>query len=119
VPREYWPWKGKRFQLLPERRGSGADDFRAVLRGYGYDLATLGLQADHVQDLQWEGPDAFENLWPLDSRQNPSAGHRQNNLQPVTFCLTPQGPRVTMTIGRVKAMPGGYGRWFSIASVQY
>ena len=119
VSREYWPRVGKTFRLLPETRGSGADDFRAVLRGYGYDLTALGLQADHVQDIQWEGPDAFENLWPLDMRQNMSAGGRQNNTQVVSLCITPRGPYVTLTIAEVKLMRGGYGRWFRIARVQY
>lgn len=119
VRREYWPRIGKTFQLLPERRGDGADNFRNVLRGYGYDTTALGLQVDHVQDLQWEGPDVFENLWPLDMRQNMSAGARQNNLQSVSLCITPRGPYVTITVAEVKRMRGGYGRWFSIARVQY
>ena len=120
VPNRYWPSTRKKpFQLIPEERGSGADDFRTVLRRYGYDLTALGLQADHVQDLQWEGPDAFRNLWPLDMRQNMSAGNRQNNLQAVSFCVAAHGPLVTRTIAEVKQMPGGYGRWFRIARIEY
>lgn len=116
VPRPYWPRPGKIFQLVPEVRGPNADRFRAVLTRHGFDWT--GLQADHVQDLQWEGPDAFENIWPMSSSANLSAGPRQNNFQRVSYCETPAGPpRINVTLQQMKAA-GQFGRWFTIASVQ-
>jgi hypothetical protein len=32
------------------------------------------VQIDHVRDLQFEGEDKFDNLWPFDRRANLSAG---------------------------------------------
>lgn len=117
VPREFWPRIGKSFQLLPVERGAGADDFRHTLTDYGF--VWVGLQADHVQDLQWDGPDSFRNLWPLDSRQNPSAGTRQNNSQVVGVCVSRRGPYVTRSILDLKRSGFFYGRWFSISRVDY
>ena len=72
VPDKYWPRLNKVMQLIPGERGSKAGDFRAVLTKFGFDWS--GLQADHVQDLDWGGPDVFENLWPLSDSANLSAG---------------------------------------------
>jgi hypothetical protein len=119
---EYRPFLGKPVQLDPTDRGSAADDFRAVTTRYGFDWNSAGLlQADHVQDLQWGGPDQSDNIWPLDRSANLSAGPRQNDLQVVNFCETPRGPRRTMTIGQMKAASSPatpyYGRWFVITNV--
>ncbi len=115
VPRTYWPQWGKTFQLLPETRGPNASRFRAVLAGYGFSWE--GLQADHVQDLQWEGPDVFENLWPMDARANMSAGPRQNDLQIVSFCETLVGPPRSVPLRQMKA-EGHFGRWFVIGRIE-
>jgi hypothetical protein len=115
VPETYWPRPGKVLQLVPEARGPNADNFREVLCRYGFDWT--GLQADHVQDLQWEGPDSFENLWPMSSSANLSAGPRQNNHQLVSFCETPTGPsRANVPLQTLKR-PGGWGRFFVIRRV--
>tara|TARA_R110002020_G_scaffold83108_3_gene205910 strand:- start:21024 stop:25064 length:4041 start_codon:yes stop_codon:yes gene_type:complete len=45
--------------------------FRGVLIEHGY--AGSGWDADHVQDLQFGGPDDFMNLWPLNSAINQSS----------------------------------------------
>jgi hypothetical protein len=116
VPRTYWPRIGKPFQLIPEPRGRTAGEFREILRGYGFNWE--GLQADHVQDLQWSGPDDFRNLWPLDMRQNPSAGTRQNNSQVVGVCASSAGPYIMRSILDIKRAGGYYGRWFKIARVE-
>jgi len=118
VSPQYRPYIGKTMQLDPMDRGSGADNFRAVTQRYGLDWT--GLQADHVQDLQWSGDDDFNNLWPLDASANMSAGPRQNDFQVVTFCETPQGPLRTMTLREMKAAPPPaqyYGRWFAISNI--
>jgi hypothetical protein len=117
VPNKYWPRLGKVMQLVPSTRGSKAADFRAVLSGYGFDWT--GLQADHVQDLEWSGPDSFKNLWPLSDSANLSAGPRQNSNQLITYCETPNGPRIVdQPLIVFKTGPGHYGRFFSIARVE-
>jgi len=123
IPDRFWPSFGKIVQLAPERRGSAAADFRAVLESYGFDwVGRRYLQAEHAQDLQWAAPDGenldvFNNLWPYDGAGNMSAGATQNMWQRVTFCETPIGPpNVNVTIQSVKR-PGGYGRYFVIRSV--
>jgi len=111
---DFWPRVGKTIQLLPEPRGGKAADFQAVLKKYGFDWA--GLQADHVQDLEWSGLDEFTNLWPMDQGANQSAGARHNN-QSVSACVGPEGPYVSRTIQELKA--GGFlGRWFVIHKVE-
>jgi len=117
VPNKYWPRIGKIMQLIPSFRGSKADDFRAVLSRYGYDWS--GLQADHVQDLDWSGPDEFYNIWPLSSSANLSAGPRQNSHQRISYCETPEGPHiVNQTLTDFKATPGHYGRYFRIDRIE-
>lgn len=116
VPERYWPRVGKVMQLVPVERGRGAADYRAVLARYGFDWS--GLQADHVQDVEWSGPDDFTNLWPMSSDANGSAGPRQNQHQRVSYCETPTGPAVTgETLQVFKSRPGRYGRYFRIAAV--
>ena len=77
VDEAYRPHVGKTVQLDPEERGPQADRYRAVLARHGFDWR--GLQADHVQDLQWSGADDFNNLWPLDASANLSAGARPDH----------------------------------------
>ena len=113
VAQQYAPWYDKVFQLIPEERGDGADDFREVLLGYGFDWT--GLQADHVQDLEWEGKDIFDNLWPMDSSANMSAGARTNQ-QVIGLCLTRTGPYVMYSLQEIKDA-GLYGRYFQIRAI--
>ena len=102
--------------LIPETRGSAADDFRAVLGNrYGFDWGPF--QADHVQDVMWQGADAFENLWPMDSHANMSAGPRQNQHQRVTF-QDDNGQVRTMTLQQGRDTHVLEGRWFVIVAVR-
>jgi len=116
----FTPYVGKTMQLDPIERGPGAYRYRAVLARYGFDWS--GLQADHVQDLQWSGMDDFSNLWPMDASANLSAGPRQNDHQVVTFCQTRRGPLRTMSLRQMKsaaALSSQYfGRWFVISNFQ-
>jgi hypothetical protein len=123
VPDRFWPKIGKVVQLAPERRGTAAADFRAVLTSYGYDWgASRYLQAEHVQDVQWARPDgenldSFSNLWPYDGAGNMSAGATQNMWQRVSYCESPSGPaNVNVTVQSMKR-PGGYGRFFVISNI--
>lgn len=132
VPDPRWPRIGKIVQLAPDcgvpRSSStcpNSDRFREALRGYGFNWS--GLQADHVQDVQWADPggdhlDVFNNLWPMDKSANLSAGSLQNLHQPVTFCETLQGPQVgplpIRDITRLgRAGRRFYGRYFRIANI--
>lgn len=76
VSRAYMVSADKR---LFRRRGSRSrltQFYRSVLTHHGVNLS--GLQIDHVTDLNWGGDDVFQNLWPLDSNANESAGNRIN-----------------------------------------
>jgi hypothetical protein len=108
VPSRYWPRIGKKVQLVPTERGAVVEQFRAVLESYGFDWS--GLQADHVEDLNYGGPDSPQNLWPMDASANMSAGNRQNN-QEVTYRDPGAQPQRTRAGGLV-------GRWFVIISVE-
>jgi hypothetical protein len=117
VDYRYWPTtKKKPLQLLPSDRGDNADRFRAVLQRNGFKWD--GLQADHVQDLEFGGPDDFSNLWPLDSSANMSAGARTQS-QPLTLCAGPNDPApVTTSFADAKKnIPQFYGRYFRITSI--
>jgi hypothetical protein len=122
VPRAFWPKTGKTFQLDPNERGPGADDFNAVLDRYGFDRS--GLDADHVQDLQWSGPDEFRNLWPMDRSANRSAGPTQNDNQTVTFAEQKTGPVRSITLrqmkleGRTDPAKQFFGRFFRIRTIR-
>jgi len=117
VHHDWWPRIGKTMLLIPEVRGRAADDFREVLRSrYGFDWTSF--QADHVQDIMWEGPDSFTNLWPMDSAANMSAGPRQNQFQVVTF-RDNNGQVRTMTIQQGRDTHILEGRWFVIVDVRF
>lgn len=114
----YRPRIGKQLQLIPlSQTRDNSSWFRDVLEKYGFDWS--GLQVDHVQDLEWGGPDSFENLWPMDSSANMSAGSRNNN-QIIEFCPTPSSSRVRGSLMKMKrVLPQLYGRWFYIQSIEY
>jgi hypothetical protein len=115
VENEFWPSIGKVLQLLPEDRGDNAERFRAVLQRNGFNWE--GLQADHVRDLGFGGPDEFSNLWPLDNSANMSAGARTQG-QPITMCVNPEEPApVTGAFAVLKKSVRLFGRFFRITSV--
>jgi hypothetical protein len=122
VPRKFWPKGGKTFQLDPNERGPAAGDFNAVLDSYGFDRS--GLDADHVQDLQWGGPDEFRNLWPMDRSANRSAGPSQNDNQVITFSEQTAGPVRSITLKTMKSEARTdptkrfFGRWFKIRTIR-
>jgi hypothetical protein len=112
----YWPSLGKKlrkkFLLAEEIRRPGARRFRNTLSGYGFQWSNL--EADHVQDILWEGPDSFENIWPMDGSANSSAGSRQNIHQPVRYSKKPGTPAIDTYIGD----PDLVLRYFVIIAVQ-
>ncbi len=90
VRQGHWPYCNKPLRLIGTRRGGRAAEYRAMLASFGFDWRTM--QPDHVQDLYWEGPDSFDNLWPYETSTNLSTGSTQNLHQFVDFCLTKDGP---------------------------
>lgn len=104
-----WPKKGDTFQFVPEKRGTKTAEFREVLTYFGFDWS--GLDADHVQDVYYEGQDHESNIWPLDSSANRSAGARHNN-QIVTY--TDKNKRVKPINAGNKELGG---RFFKIQNV--
>lgn len=107
VPARYWPSIGKTMQYVPEDRGNTVEQLRAVYDYYG--ASRLGVQLDHVQDLQFEGPDLPENIWPFDSSANMSAGPRQRDQQ-VQY-LDNGGTVQTAKTNEL------VGRWFAIDQI--
>lgn len=107
VADHYWPFVGKPFQLVPEKSRSDRekDRFRNLVSYLGYSRA--GQHIDHVHELQFgrlnfdDAVDAFNNLWPIDSSANASAGTRHRN----------QLERYRQTLGAVE------GRWFEIVKI--
>jgi hypothetical protein len=48
--------------------------FRSLCIVFGRDLRAYNEDADHVKDLQFQGHDDLDNLWPLNAEINRSAG---------------------------------------------
>ncbi len=114
---DYWPSKGKLLQAIPRKREGKQQEYKDVLARWGYVWGKT-MQPDHVQDLDWDGPDAFGNLWPFETSTNLSAGSSQNVHQPVDFCLTEDGPKYEgIGIGIVKKVL--FGRFFEIRDFKH
>jgi Domain of unknown function (DUF4157)/Bacterial protein of unknown function (DUF922) len=74
-------------------RGGQEDNFRKELEKHGYEGFSDGAYSpDHVLDLDWGGPDAFSNLWPLDRDTNSAAGRYHSFNQEVEFNLPDDPP---------------------------
>ncbi|MEW6428987.1 MAG: DUF4157 domain-containing protein [Thermodesulfobacteriota bacterium] len=68
----------------PKRSGrsdSEKNRFNRLLAAHGYDRSEEPTDGDHVVEMQVSGPDAFANLWPLNSSENRSGGTRLNNTE--------------------------------------
>jgi hypothetical protein len=65
------------------RLGDAQAAFRALCNTFGYSLRDRSMDADHVVDLQFTGPDDLTNMWPLDSTINRSSMQFLNQI--VTF----------------------------------
>jgi hypothetical protein len=69
----YWPWKGKHLTREKEPRVGEAEAFRKQLEAHGIQVKK-SWQMDHVQDVQFGGPDEFDNVWPFEGDVNMAAG---------------------------------------------
>lgn len=85
--------------------------FRSLCIVFGRDLRAYNEDADHVKDLQFEGHDDLDNLWPLNADINRSAGRFLEQV--ITF---------KDESGNIKAVPlfdaSLLGKYFKITSVQ-
>jgi hypothetical protein len=104
VDGEWWPWKGKILKKTGgQDRGDGAPDFREHLETHGVRMDG-SWQMDHVQDIQFGGPDTFVNLWPFEGPANMTAGtlHAQQTVP----WRDPKAPGQRLGV-RVSATPPG------------
>ena len=63
------------FPFIPKSRGHEAGaTFTNKVRLFGFYAAKEGKDGDHVWEIQVGGPDSVENMWPLESKLNQSAG---------------------------------------------
>lgn len=53
-----------------EPRERTMNQYMSALKAHGYDMAAKKESPDHVTDLAMNGPDDFDNLWPLDTDIN-------------------------------------------------
>jgi hypothetical protein len=88
------------------RSDSEKNRFNALLARHGYDRSAEPTDGDHVVEAQVSGPDAFGNLWPLNSSENRSGGGTLNN----TECELPDG-----TTKKVRDLLGKYFKIKSFA----
>ncbi len=125
VAQPFLPSLGKCLELNPQPRVGNQGRFRNLLTRHKYDFSKpTPQQADHVQDVFWNAPDRFDNLWPLDSFKNQSAGSRQNLFQEIEFADTPGGPKQVMTLKEFKATkwapdPTHARRFFKIGEIAF
>jgi hypothetical protein len=74
VRNAYLPSRGKNLRRGRQReRTTLTSAYRSLLSGYRFSWS--GLNADHVEDIGWGGPDNIANLWPLSATAN-SSGNR-------------------------------------------
>ena len=119
---KYYPSINKVLSLVPEHRDPKVvEGFRKTLEeDYGFNWS--GLQADHLQDVEWSGHDGWDNIWPIDSRHNLSAGPRQNQHQRLTYYADYDSPNpfVNIRLTTAKKLPSGQhvmGRYFKIRAI--
>jgi Domain of unknown function (DUF4157) len=117
VDAEFMPFSGKTLSLYKEGEGPKKAWFRRRLEAAGYDWA--GMDADHVQDIMWNGPDEYENMWPLNEKINRDAGRKQNQEQVIYFRPDDKRPcAVRMSIGMARGEYPMDGRRFKIGSFE-
>jgi Domain of unknown function (DUF4157) len=107
----YFPRAGlirQRVRVGAVRGGVKQDQFRRLLRSYGYPWD--GNEADHVRDMQWQGPDEYNNLWPLPRSYNLAANAVLT--QPVRYLDN------TGNVVDVPLQDTPLQRWFHITLVQ-
>lgn len=94
----FWPGVGDIVQKKKVARGGKEREFKQALCDEGYEDCTAAdtgewgdYSPDHVVDLEFNGADAFNNLWPLEKDVNRRAGTWQTG-QGVIFNLPDDPP---------------------------
>ena len=72
--------------LMYDEKGKtgGGSKINNLFKPFGFRAGKEGLDGDHVMERQLGGPDAINNLWPLQSGENRSSGSTLNSMK-VTF----------------------------------
>jgi len=114
VEKRFWPRKGKRIlkEAEPRQDTIVKDKYRHTLKHYGFDWTPY--HADHVQDLEFGGPDDTHNLWPLDKNQNLSAAATHGVAQKVDYLDDHGTPQYQVPMSDVKLK----WRWFFIDDIK-
>jgi hypothetical protein len=103
-----WQKRRSNWRLSDVQRG-----FRVLMILHGHDMRARNEDADHVQDLQFVGPDFYTNIWPLDAPINRS--NRRFLRQVVTY--------LDSRDGQVKDSPlssrAMYWKYFRIAGFRH
>jgi len=101
-------WKKARSARLSDvQRG-----FRALMNLHGHDMNARNEDADHVQDLQFRGPDDFNNIWALNSHINRS---NREFLQQIVAFKDKDGSVKTRPLGD----PSLIGKYFKIIGFRH
>ncbi len=74
IASQYQVAVGKVIGPLSRASTSGGRKINKILKKYGFIASAEGLDGDHVQDIQFGGPNTVENLWPLQAGINQKAG---------------------------------------------
>lgn len=110
--------KGELFPFAPQPRNNAAGEtFTGRVALFGFSASDEKKDGDHVWEVQVGGPDNVENMWPLESGLNQSAG---GELERATI-RTPDNKTKTMKKLKEEArtnIAGGKEMWIKIKSTK-
>ncbi len=72
---------GKVLTYDEKGRTGGGGKINNLFKPYGFRPGKEGMDGDHVMERQLGGPDAINNLWPLQSGENRSSGSTVNSMK--------------------------------------
>ncbi|MGH8050920.1 MAG: DUF4157 domain-containing protein [Arenimonas sp.] len=109
---------GEKFPFSPQPRdGAAGKTFTGKIALFGFSAQDEGKDGDHIWEIQVGGPDNVENMWPLESSLNQSAG---GELERATI-KTPDNKSVSMKKLKEEArtnIGGGKEMWIKIKSTK-
>jgi hypothetical protein len=106
-------WKKNR--ASPTREADSSDvqrALRALMILHGHNMKALNEQSDHVQDLQFEGFDQMDNIWPLNAHINQSS---REFLKQIVVVKDKTGKPKKMELGD----PALVGKYFRIIGFRH
>ncbi len=92
---------GKIIGPLSQAKTPGGKKLNNILKKYGFMPESEGKDADHVWEIQFGGKDLVENLWPLDSVINSTAGSTLKSLT-ITYPKSGKQAKITELKSRTK-----------------